>query len=106
MNPSKRLFTTMSMKSNENNLRVAVGHPFPHHIVILLSYSHITCFTSICTNFVAYVLLKWAYLWFFDRINCIDDEYILKCMKLFSVANGLFSITLEIIRKVKKQKFL
>ena len=84
-----------------------MGRPLPHFFVILLSYSHIICFTSICTNFVCFVLLKLGYLWFFDQINSIYDETILKFMRIVSVGAGFFSTATEIAWKViLKAKFL
>ena len=84
-----------------------MGRPLPHFFVILLSYSHIICFTSICTNFVCFVLLKLGYLWFFDQINSIYDETILKFMRIVSVGAGFFSTATEIAWKVVlKAKFL
>ena len=52
------------------------------------------------TNFVSYVLLKWSYLWFFDRINSYFDESILLIMKVVALATGSLSVAAEIIWKV------
>ena len=80
--------------------RVSLGYPIHQVITIIFAYVQAATFVAIMTNFVSYVLLKWSYLWFFDRINSYFDESILLIMKVVALATGSLSVAAEIIWKV------
>ena len=83
--------------------RIIVGSPLKLFVVVIIKYLQAGFHVATMTNLVLYVLLKFGYFKYFDTINNILDETILKIMKAMSIIMGCLSIGVEIIWKVRWQ---